>query len=50
MAGEAYYNTGTATVAANSKTVTGNGTNWLSAVGGLTAIKAGDKFGIREYR
>lgn len=50
MAGEAYYNTGTATVAANSKTVTGNGTNWLSAVGGLTAIKAGDKFGIHVGR
>ncbi len=50
MAGEAYYNTGTATVAANSKTVTGTGTNWLSAVGGLTAIKAGDKFGIHVGR
>ncbi|RSC31538.1 hypothetical protein EGT36_23270 [Agrobacterium sp. FDAARGOS_525] len=50
MAGEAYYNTGTATVAVNSKTVTGTGTNWLSAVGGLTAIKAGDKFGIHVGR
>ncbi|MGF0520565.1 pyocin knob domain-containing protein [Agrobacterium pusense] len=50
MAGEAYYNTGTATVAANSKTVTGTGTNWLSALGGLTAIKAGDKFGIHVGR
>lgn len=50
MAGEAYYNTGTATVAVNSKTVTGNGTNWLSVVGGLTAIKAGDKFGIHVGR
>ncbi|UXT48826.1 hypothetical protein FY136_06050 [Agrobacterium tumefaciens] len=50
MAGVAYYNTGTATVAANSKTVTGTGTNWLSTVGGLTAIKAGDKFGIHVGR
>jgi len=50
MAGVAYYNTGTATVAANSKTVTGTGTNWLSVVGGLTAIKAGDKFGIHVGR
>lgn len=50
MAGVAYYNTGTATVAVNSKTVTGTGTNWLSAVGGLTAIKAGDKFGIHVGR
>ncbi len=50
MAGEAYYNTGTATVAVNSKTVTGTGTNWLSTVGGLTAIKAGDKFGIHVGR
>lgn len=50
MAGVAYYNTGTATVAVNSKTVTGTGTNWLSVVGGLTAIKAGDKFGIHVGR
>lgn len=50
MAGEAYYNTGTATVAVNSKTVTGTGTNWLSTVGGLTAIKPGDKFGIHVGR
>lgn len=50
MAGVAYYNTGTATVAVNSKTVTGTGTNWLSAVGGLTAVKAGDKFGIHVGR
>ncbi len=50
MAGVAYYNIGTATVAVNSKTVTGTGTNWLSAVGGLTAVKAGDKFGIHVGR
>ncbi|WP_313609326.1 pyocin knob domain-containing protein [Rhizobium sp.] len=50
MAGVAYYNIGTATVAVNSKTVTGTGTNWLSVVGGLTAIKAGDKFGIHVGR
>lgn len=50
MAGVAYYNTGTATVAVNSKTVTGTGTNWLSVVGGMTAIKAGDKFGIHVGR
>ncbi len=50
MAGVAYYNAGTATVAVNSKTVTGTGTNWLSVVGGLTAIKAGDKFGIHVGR
>jgi hypothetical protein len=50
MAGVFYYNTGTATVAVNSKTVTGTGTNWLSVVGGLTAIKAGDKFGIHVGR
>ncbi len=50
MAGVAYYNTGTATVAVNSKIVTGTGTNWLSVVGGLTAIKAGDKFGIHVGR
>jgi len=50
MAGVAYYNTGAATVAVNSKTVTGTGTNWLSVVGGMTAIKAGDKFGIHVGR
>lgn len=50
MAGVAYYNTGTATATVGSKTVTGTGTNWLSTVGGLTAIKAGDKFGIHVGR
>lgn len=39
MAGETYYNTGTATVANGSTAVTGNGTSWVTA-----GYQAGDYF------
>ncbi len=50
MAGTTWYGDGTATVAAGSRTVTGEDTGWLTEVAGLTPIKAGDKFGIHVGR
>lgn len=50
MANTTWYGDGTATVAVGSRTVTGTDTGWLTAVAGLTPIKAGDKFGIHVGR
>jgi hypothetical protein len=50
MAGSAYYSTGTASVAEGERIVTGFGTGWKTETGGLSPIKAGDKFGIHVGR
>lgn len=50
MATITWYGDGTATAVIGSKVVTGTGTGWLSEIGGLTPIKAGDKFGIHVGR
>ncbi len=50
MATITWYGDGAATVAVGSRTVTGTDTGWLTAVAGLTPIKAGDKFGIHVGR
>ena len=50
MANTTWYGDGTATVAIGSRTVMGTDTGWLTAVAGLTPIKAGDKFGIHVGR
>jgi hypothetical protein len=50
MAGSAYYSTGTASIAEGERIVTGFGTGWKTEAGGLSPIKAGDKFGIHVGR
>lgn len=50
MATPTWYGDGTASVVVGSRTVTGTGTGWLTAVAGLTPIKSGDKFGIHVGR
>lgn len=50
MAGSAYYSTGTASVVQGERIVTGIGTGWKTETGGLSPIKAGDKFGIHVGR
>ncbi|MBP2550163.1 hypothetical protein J2858_003099 [Neorhizobium galegae] len=50
MAGSVYYSTGTASVVQGERIVTGFGTGWLTEDGGLSPIKAGDKFGLHVGR
>lgn len=50
MATITWYGAGVSSVATGSRTVTGMGTGWLTEVAGLTAIKAGDKYGIHVGR
>lgn len=50
MANTTWYGDGLSTATVGSRTVIGTDTGWLTAVAGLTPIKAGDKFGIHVGR